>query len=157
MKEEDVIFVKADILEKFMTDVLTGVGVPINDAKVVADVLITADKKGIDSHGINRLKPIYYDRIKDGILNPITNMEIVRESPTTAVVDGHNGMGHVISKRSMQIAINKAKKYGMGMVAVRNSTHFGIAGYYGLMAAEADMIGITGTNAETMGRTNIRS
>ena len=63
------------------------------------------------------------------------------------MIDGHDGMGHVIAKRSMQMAIDKAKKYGMGMVAVRNSTHYGIAGYYPLMAIENDMIGITGTNA----------
>ena len=117
------------------------------DAKVVSEVLIAADKRGIDSHGVNRLKPIYIDRIRDGILNPVTNMEIVKEGPTTAVIDGHNGMGHVISKKAMQMAIDKAKTYGMGMVAVRNSTHYGIAGYYTLMAVENGMIGISGTNA----------
>ncbi|HHW01160.1 MAG TPA: Ldh family oxidoreductase [Clostridiaceae bacterium] len=140
-------WVDFDTMESFMVDVFKGVGVPEEDAKICADVLITADKYGIDSHGIGRLKPIYYDRIKLGIQNPVTNFEIVREGPTTAVVDGHDGMGHVIGKRSMQMAIDKAKKYGMGMVAVRNSTHYGIAGYYALMAVEAGMIGITGTNA----------
>lgn len=136
-----------DTMERFMVDVFKGVGVPDEDARVCADVLITSDKRGIDSHGIGRLKPIYYDRIKLGIQNPVTNFEIVKEGPTTAVIDGHDGMGHVIGKRSMQMAIDKAKKYGMGMVAVRNSTHYGIAGYYALMAAEQGMIGITGTNA----------
>ncbi|MDD3877254.1 MAG: Ldh family oxidoreductase [Bacteroidales bacterium] len=134
-------------VEQFMTDVLMKAGVPEDDARICADVLITSDKLGIDSHGSNRLKPIYYDRIKEGILNPVSNIEIVRESPTTAVIDGHNGMGHVIAKKSMQLAIDKASKFGMGMVAVRNSTHFGIAGYYALMAAEKNMIGIVGTNA----------
>ncbi|MCK9613057.1 MAG: Ldh family oxidoreductase [Bacteroidales bacterium] len=140
-------FVDFNIMERFMAEVLIKVGVPEYDAKICAEVLITADKSGIDSHGFNRLKPIYFDRIKEGILNPVTNFEVVRESPATAVVDGHNGMGHVIAKRSMQIAIDKAKKTGMGMVAVRNSTHYGIAGYYALMAAKENMIGITGTNA----------
>ncbi|HOY33023.1 MAG TPA: Ldh family oxidoreductase [Bacteroidales bacterium] len=144
---EKIIYVDFVTMERFMVDVLIRAGVPDEDAKTCADVLITADKLGIDSHGFNRLKPIYYDRIKDGILNPVTQFEIVRESLTTAVVDGHNGMGHVIAKRSMQMAIEKAKKYGMGMVAVRNSTHYGIAGYYALMAAKSNMIGITGTNA----------
>lgn len=130
-----------------MQDVLQGVGVPPEDAAICADVLITADKRGIDSHGIGRLKPIYYDRIKQGILNPQTDFEILRSGPTTAVVDGHDGMGHVIAKRSMQMAIDKARQYGMGMVAVRNSSHYGIAGYFALMAVEAGMIGITGTNA----------
>jgi LDH2 family malate/lactate/ureidoglycolate dehydrogenase len=109
--------------------------------------LIESDKRGIDSHGVNRLKPVYYDRIKNGTQYPMTNFEIVRESPTTAVVDGHRGMGQVIAKKSMDLAIDKAKTYGMGMVAVRNSTHFGIAGYYPMMAAKAGMIGICGTNA----------
>lgn len=136
-----------DIMERYMTDVFVGLGVPEPEAALCADVLIAADKRGIDSHGIGRLKPIYYDRIKLGIQFPETNFDIVRESPTTAVIDGHHGMGMVIAKRSMQMAIDKAKKYGMGMVAVRNSTHYGIAGYYALMAAENNMIGITGTNA----------
>jgi LDH2 family malate/lactate/ureidoglycolate dehydrogenase len=96
---------------------------------------------------VNRLKPIYLERIKDGILNPVTRFEIVREGATTAVVDGHNGMGHVIAYKAMRLAIDKAKKYGMAMVAVRNSTHYGIAGYYPLMAVHENMIGITGTNA----------
>ena len=145
--EKDLIFIEADLLEQFMFDVLKGVGIKEADAKIIADVLIAADKRGIDSHGINRLKPIYYDRIKEGIVNPVTKIDVVRESPTTAVIDGNNGMGHVIGKYSMQMAIDKAKQFGMGMVAVRNSSHYGIAGYYALMAVEAGMIGITGTNA----------
>ena len=136
-----------ETMVRFMKDVFMGVGVPEKDAEICADVLIAADKRGIDSHGIGRLKPIYYDRIREGIQNPVTEFEIIREGPTTAVIDGHDGMGMVIAKRSMQMAIDKAKKYGMGMVAVRNSTHYGIAGYYALMAADNDMIGITGTNA----------
>lgn len=139
--------VSVETLENFMFDVLTRAGVPAEDAKIVADVLITADKFGIESHGISRLKPIYYDRIKDGILNPVTKIDVVKEGPTTAVFDGNNGMGHVIGKRAMETAIKKAKEYGMGMVAVRNSSHYGIAGYYTLMAANAGMIGISGTNA----------
>ncbi|MBN1621039.1 MAG: Ldh family oxidoreductase [Endomicrobiales bacterium] len=144
---EKTVWIGFKILENFMVDVFKGLGVPEEDARVCADVLITSDKRGIDSHGIARLKTIYYDRIKIGIQNPVTNFETIKDGPTTAVIDGHDGMGHVISKRSMQMAIDKAKKYGMGMVAVRNSTHYGIAGYYVLMAANQGMIGITGTNA----------
>ncbi|MFH1368975.1 MAG: Ldh family oxidoreductase [Elusimicrobiota bacterium] len=143
----NVKWIKFDMMEQFMVDVFKGLGVPEEDAKVCADVLITSDKRGIDSHGIGRLKTIYYDRIKEGIQHVKTNFEIVKEGPTTAVIDGHDGMGHVIAKKSMQMAIDKAKKYGMGMVAVRNSTHYGIAGYYAIMAAKAGMIGMTGTNA----------
>lgn len=140
-------WVPFEVMESFMKDVLMAVGVPEEDAKICADVLIESDKRGIDSHGVGRLKPIYYDRIKLGIQEPITQFEVVREGLTTAVIDGHNGMGHVIGKRAMEMAINKAKIYGMGMVAVRNSTHYGIAGYYASMAVNAGMIGITGTNA----------
>lgn len=145
--DEKVVWIDFDTMEKFMTDVFKGLGVPEGDARICADILITSDKRGIDSHGIGRLKTIYYDRIKEGIQYPVTNFDIIREGPATAVVDGHDGMGHVIGKKSMNLAIEKARRCGMGMVAVRNSTHYGICGYFLLMAAEAGMIGITGTNA----------
>jgi LDH2 family malate/lactate/ureidoglycolate dehydrogenase len=140
-------FIPFDLLEKFLVKILDKAGIPNDDAKIVADVMLQADKLGFDSHGVNRVKNIYLDRIREGILKPVTNFEIVRESPATAVVDGHNGMGQVIGYKSMKLAIEKAKKYGIGMVAVRNSTHYGIAGYYPLMAVRENMIGITGTNA----------
>ncbi len=144
---EGIVWMPFDVMEKFMADAFVGVGVPAADARVCARVLITSDKRGIDSHGVARFKTIYYDRIKDGIQQPVTNFEVVREGPTTAVIDGHDGMGHVIAERAMRMCIRKAKKYGLGMAAVRNSTHYGIAGYYSLMACDADMVGITGTNA----------
>jgi LDH2 family malate/lactate/ureidoglycolate dehydrogenase len=134
-------------MQQFMVDVFTRVGVPEEDAKICAEVLIEADKRGIDSHGVGRFRTIYIDRIKAGVQNPVTNFEILREGPTTAVVDGHNGMGHVVGKKSMALAIEKARQFGLGMVVARDSTHYGIAGYYALMAAANDMIGITGTNA----------
>lgn len=134
-------------LEAFMGDALVAAGVSKDDARIIGEVLLESDRRGIDSHGIGRLKPIYIDRIRDGILDPITTLEVIRERKTTAVLDGHNGMGHVVSKRAMEMAIEKAKAHGLGMVAVRNSTHYGIAGYYATMATQAGMIGITGTNA----------
>ncbi len=139
--------IKFETITDFVTKAFIHYGVPEEDAKICADVLIASDKKGINSHGVNRFKPIYIDRIKAGIQNPVTNFEIIRETPTTAVVDGHDGMGMVIGKKAMTMAIEKAKKYGMGMVAVRNSTHYGIAGYYVDMASDAGCIGISGTNA----------
>lgn len=134
-------------ITSFVTDAFIGYGIPEEDAKVCADVLLESDKRGIESHGVNRFKPIYLDRIKAGIQNPVTNFEILKETATTAVVDGHDGMGQVIGVKSMNMAIEKAKKYGMGMVVARNSTHYGIAGYYATMATKAGCIGITGTNA----------
>ena len=136
-----------ETLRRFMTDAFTAIGVPADEAAIVADVLVESDKRGINSHGVNRFKPVYIDRINAGIQFAKTNFEIVKETETTAVVDGHHGMGQVIGQRSMQMAIDKAKKYGMGMVAVRNSCHYGIAGYYASQAAKQGCIGITGTNA----------
>ncbi|HBB66181.1 MAG: lactate dehydrogenase [Elusimicrobia bacterium GWA2_56_46] len=145
--EKGSVWIKFAAMEKFMRDVFIGLGVPKKEAAVSAEVLITADKLGFDSHGISRLKPIYYDRIKQGIQLPTTAFKVVKEAPASAVIDGGNGMGHVVARRAMELAIRKARKYGIGMTAVRNSTHYGIAGYYPLMAVKAGMIGITGTNA----------
>ena len=136
-----------ETLQHFMTDAFTAIGVPADEAAIVADVLVESDKRGINSHGVNRFKPVYIDRINAGIQFPTTNFEILKETETTAVVDGHHGMGQVIGQRSMQMAIDKAKKYGLGMVAVRNSCHYGIAGYYATQATKQGCIGITGTNA----------
>ena len=134
-------------ITNFVIDSFVGYGIPREDAEICADVLLESDKRGIESHGCNRFKPVYLDRIKAGIQNPVTNYEIIKETPTTAVVDGHDGMGQVIGYKSMELAIKKAKEYGMGMVVVRNSCHYGIAGYYTSMAAKAGCIGLTGTNA----------
>jgi LDH2 family malate/lactate/ureidoglycolate dehydrogenase len=140
-------FIPFTVLENFMVNVMVKAGIPETDARIIGDVLIQADKFGFDSHGVNRLKSVYLDRIKAGILNPVTNFKIIKEGPTTAVLDGQNGMGHVVSYNAMKMAIEKAGKYGMGMITVRNSSHFGFAGYYPLMAVRENMIGITGTNA----------
>jgi L-2-hydroxycarboxylate dehydrogenase (NAD+) len=143
-----VSWVPFDVMESFMVDVFKGVGVPEDEARVCADVLISADKRGIDSHGVGRLKPIYYDRIvKGGIQHPTTEFEVVRDCKATALVDGHDGMGMVVGKRCMQMAIDKAKEHGLGMVVARNSTHYGFAAYYPLMAVEQGMVGMTTTNA----------
>jgi LDH2 family malate/lactate/ureidoglycolate dehydrogenase len=145
--DENITWWGFDEVEKFMFDGFKAIGVPAEEAKICANVLIEADKRGIDSHGVGRFKPIYLDRIWAGTQDPKTNLEIVRETPTTAVIDGHNGMGHYISYRANQMAIEKAKKLGLGMTVARNSTHYGAACYYPLMAIKEGMIGITGTNA----------
>lgn len=144
---EDRTYVSWDFIEDFMVSAFKKIGVPETDAKICANVLMESDRRGIESHGVNRFKPIYIDRINAGIQKPVTKIDVLRETPTTAVFDANDGMGMVASHKAMLLAIEKAKKYGMGMVAVRNSTHYGIAGYYATMASEAGMIGITGTNA----------
>jgi LDH2 family malate/lactate/ureidoglycolate dehydrogenase len=145
-KATEITFVPADIIVDFIMDVFQGLGVPEDDARICADVLIASDVRGIESHGVGRLK-YYYDRIRAGIQFTVTEMEIAKESETTALVDGHHGMGHVIAYRSMRLAMDKARQHGLGAVAVRNGTHFGIAGYYPLMAAAEGMMGFTVTNA----------
>ena len=146
--EIGVCWVPFELMERFVVDVFKGVGVPEADARRCADVLLTADLRGIDSHGIGRLKPIYYDRIvKDRIQEPVTRFEVVSDRKATAVVDGHHGMGMVIAARCMEMAIEKARAYGVGVVVARHSTHYGFAAYYPLMAVKQDLIGFTSTNA----------
>jgi LDH2 family malate/lactate/ureidoglycolate dehydrogenase len=129
-----------------MKEVFVRIGVPPEDAEICAEVLIASDLRGIESHGIGRLK-MYYDRIKSGIQKPVTNIGIIRDKFATAVWDGNHGMGHVIGKKAMQTAIDKAAQYGLGAVAVRNSTHYGICGFYADMAVKQNMLGLTFTNA----------
>jgi len=141
-----VIRLPVEKVKEFMEKSLQKCGVPKNDVDIVVEVLISSDIRGIESHGIGRLK-MYLDFIKDKVQNPVTHVEIVKETPTTALIDGHFGMGHVISYRAMSLAIEKAKKVGIGAVAVKNSTHFGICGYYPIMAANEGMVGLSVTNA----------
>ncbi|MFW9917678.1 MAG: Ldh family oxidoreductase [Candidatus Thorarchaeota archaeon] len=143
---EKVIYIPVETLKRFMNDVFMKLGVPGEDAQICSDILIASDLRGIDSHGVGRLK-MYYDRIKAGIQFPETKLQFLKETATTATIDGGHGMGHVIGYRSMELAIKKAREYGLGAVAVRNSTHYGIAGYYVLMAAKENMMGLTVTNA----------
>ena len=145
--EEKKVIVDFAYMKKFMKDVFLSYGVTEERAEVCSDVLIEADKRGIDSHGLGRLKPIYCDRMDQGILWPNKPVEILKETETTALVDGHLGLGLYIGPQCMQMAIDKAKKYGVGFVAVKNSTHYGIAGYYATMATNQGCIGFTGTNA----------
>ena len=140
-------YVSWEQIGAFMEEAFVAYGVPREEAKICADVLMESDRRGIESHGCNRFKPIYIDRIEKGILNPVTNYEVLKETATTLVVDAHDGMGMVASYKAMKTIIEKAKKYGMAAAAVRNSSHYGIAGYWASMATDAGLIGITGTNA----------
>lgn len=140
-------YVAWDVMNRFLIDAFKGYGVPEEDAKICADVLLESDRRGIESHGCNRFKPIYIDRIVKGTLKPVTEIEVLKDTPTTLVYDAHDGMGMVASYRMMEALIEKAKKYGMAGGTIRNSTHYGIAGYWTTMATKAGMIGVTGTNA----------
>ena len=118
-------------------------------AQLAADVLVKADLRGIDSHGVARLSG-YVRLWEKNRINPTPNIRTVHETPTTATVDGDAGLGLVVAPFAMQVAIEKAEKYGSGWVSVRNSNHFGIAGYHALMAVEKDMIGFAMTNASPL-------
>lgn len=129
-----------------MIGALVKMGVPREDAIIVADVLLASDLYGVRSHGIAHLK-MYYDRIKAGLQLPVTHWVFVHETPTTAVMDGGNGMGMVAGYHAMKTAIEKARANGLGAVAVRNSSHYGVAGYYTRMAADQGMLGMSLSNA----------
>jgi L-2-hydroxycarboxylate dehydrogenase (NAD+) len=135
-----------EVLHAFVVDVFAALGVPTDDAHTVADVLIASDLRGIDSHGVARLK-YYYHRLVDGVQRPVTMTTVVKDTETTAVLEGGHGMGHVVACQAMQMAMNKAKDHGLGSVSVRNSSHFGSAGYYARMAANRGMMGLAVTNA----------
>ncbi len=134
---------------KFCTDLFKGYGFTQKEAEDITDVLLMADLYGIESHGIQRLIR-YHNGIEEGLICPKAEPEIIHETPLSAVIDAKMAMGQVVSKMAMNMAIEKAKKYGFGAVVVNHSNHYGIAGYYTRMAAEADMIGMCFTNTEAI-------
>ena len=136
-------------LYAFALSVFLKMGCSNEDACLATSVLLSADLRGIDSHGIARL--VGYVRLWEvGRINPTPNIKIVHETPSTAVVDGDKGLGLIIAPKAMQIAIEKAKQVGTGWVSVKNSNHFGIAGYHAMMALSQDMIGMAMTNASAL-------
>ena len=133
-------------LREFSTRVFRHFGVPEADARQAAEVLATSDLRGIDSHGVARLHT-YFDMLTLGRINPRPEVSVVRELPGTATVDGDNGLGLVVGPWANRIAMEKAESVGSGWVSVRNTNHFGIAGYYPLQALERDLIGWAMTNS----------
>jgi L-2-hydroxycarboxylate dehydrogenase (NAD+) len=138
-----------DYLLDFTKNLFIKMGCSENDSRVIAEVFLAAEMRGHPSHGMIRIKD-YYELWKAGRINVRPDIMIVHESPSTAVVDGDMAVGMVSARRSMEIAIRKAKDAGTGWVATRNSNHFGIAGYYAMMAIEHEMIGICLTNANPL-------
>ncbi len=132
-------------LREFTIAVFGHFNVPHNDAVLAADVLAYSDEHGIDSHGIARLKT-YYDLLKAKRINPNPEISILREKASVATVDGDNGLGLVVGPKCMEIAMNKAKEFGSGCISVRNTNHYGAAGYYPVMALKHDLIGLSMTN-----------
>jgi LDH2 family malate/lactate/ureidoglycolate dehydrogenase len=136
-------------LRRFVVNSFIAMGCSENDSALAADVLIRADLRGIDSHGVARL--IGYVRLwKDGRINPTPSIRLVHETPGTATIDGDAGLGLVVAPYAMRLAMEKATKVGTGWVAIKNSNHFGIAGYHAMMGLDKDMIGWAFTNASPL-------
>ena len=136
----------ADALHQFCIEAFTKLGVPKKEAQITADVLIYADLRGIDSHGIAHLKR-YIESLRSGAYETHREIAIVHQTPSTALVDGGGGLGYPTAAKAMEIAIEKAHAVGSACVAARRSHHYGAAGYYACMALEHDMIGFSVTNA----------
>jgi L-2-hydroxycarboxylate dehydrogenase (NAD+) len=136
-------------LLNFSKEIFLKMGCPAEDAELASTVLLSADLRGVDSHGVARLSG-YVRLWEAGRINSRPNVKIVHESPSTAVVDGDRGLGLVVAPKAMKIAIDKAEKAGTGWVSTRNSNHYGIAGYHAMMALQYDMIGMSMTNASPL-------
>ena len=146
---ESASVVRADALGDFCVQVFLELGVPAEDARITADVLVQANLRGIDSHGVARLVR-YVNGLRDGVMLARPEERVVTETPTTITVDAGAGLGQPVSHRAMKMAIAKAREYGSGFATVRNSNHYGIAGYYAMMALGQDMIGFSTTNADVL-------
>ena len=136
-------------LKSFCKQVYQRVGVPDDEADIVADLLVRADLRGVETHGVTRL-PIYIQRLQKGYVRAECKMTIVREKGATAFIEAHGSMGHVVSYKAMEMAIQKAMEFGMGWVSVKDSGHFGVAGLFPMMALEKDFIGYVVTNSAPM-------
>jgi len=136
-------------LTRFVQAAFEKLGVPAADAQIAAETLVAADLRGVDTHGVIRFSPHawYVKWLSDGSMTAKPNIQVISETPSTALLDGDRGMGMVIGHRAMELAIEKAKQCGIGMVGVRNSRHYGMSAQYALQALAHDMIGIAMTNA----------
>jgi LDH2 family malate/lactate/ureidoglycolate dehydrogenase len=142
---DQAIFVRAEPLAVTVISLLEAAGLSAEDAALAADVLVRADVRGVDSHGVSNMLRVYIDRLSDGSFNPRPAVRTLRETPATATLDCDWGLGVVIVPRAMQLAIQKAKNVGVGMVTMRNGRHLGMAAYHAMLAPPYDMIGICAT------------
>ena len=148
---------KYEQLNQLCNDAFQKFGFTAEEAKTITDVLLLSDIYGIESHGMQRMYR-YYKSIQKGMIDVNAKGDVVFETPVSAVIDGHDGMGQVIGRKAMEMAIAKARTTGIGMVVVRNSNHYGIAGYYAKLACDQGLIGLSCTNTNpimvpTYGRT----
>ncbi|KAH0537293.1 hypothetical protein FGG08_005883 [Glutinoglossum americanum] len=146
IKSEGFIYVFPDSALIFVESILGAYGVPTENAAVIAKCLIEADLRGVDTHGINRI-PSYLARIREGVLDPKASPELFQITPVVAQIDGHNSFGFLSAYVGMARAIEMAREFGIGMVSVKNSNHFGMAASFVLQAIEADMMSLVFTNS----------
>ena len=140
---------KFEMLEKFCNEAFHKIGFSVEESKIISDVLLLSDLFGIESHGMQRLVR-YHKGIEKGLIKLDAKPEIIFETPISAVIDGKDGMGQLVGHKAMEIAIEKAKQSGVGIVSVKDSNHYGIAGYYAKMASDAGLIGFSATNSEAI-------
>ena len=146
VQPEDQVRVSEENLRKTVESVFSKMGLSDSDARLGADVLVKADMRGVDTHGVSNMLRSYVTGYASGELNPHPNWNITRETPSTANIDGDGGLGIIVTPKAMDIAIEKAKDVGMGVVTIHNSRHLGMASYHALKAVENDMIGMCMTS-----------
>lgn len=146
---EETLYVRPGRLHYFVREVFKRLRVPPKDATKIADMMVAADLAGIESEGVARL-PFHAERLSAGLVNPIPNIKLVHQSIASATMDGDNGPGPVVASAAMELALDKAKKHGVALIAVRHSNDMGMAGYYARMALERQMVGIAMSNGPPM-------
>lgn len=140
------VYVPEKALRETVVQVFRRMGVPEDDCHLGADVLVTADMRGVETHGVSNMLRSYINGYRDGSINPTPTLRVLRETPATANVDSDRGLGIIMTPKAMDIAIEKAKKVGVGMVTIRNARHLGMASYHAMMALKHDMIGVCMTS-----------
>jgi LDH2 family malate/lactate/ureidoglycolate dehydrogenase len=146
VSHDDAEFVQGDDLKKTIAGIFEKLGVNPEDALLAADVQVLADLRGVDSHGVSNMLKSYITGYQEGSINPRPNWKVVRETPSTATVDSDKGLGTIVTPKAMDIAIQKAKNVGVGMVTIGNARHLGMASYHAMLALPHDMIGICMTS-----------
>ncbi|MBE6678959.1 MAG: Ldh family oxidoreductase [Ruminococcaceae bacterium] len=145
----EYVYLPIPLLDDFCMTAFKKLGFKKNECRIITDVLLMSDKFGIESHGMQRLVR-YHKGIEKGLIDVKAKPEVVHDCKTSAVIDAHDSMGQLVGHKAMELAIKKAKRYGVGIVSVKNSNHFGIAGYYAKMASDAGLLGMAFTNSEAI-------
>ena len=146
ISDQEAVRVRADSLRATASAIFEKVNVPPGDAYLAADVLVSADLRGVDSHGVSNMLRTYVDGYNSGEINPTPDWKVVRETPATANVDSDTGLGIIVVPKAMELAIDKARNTGLGMVTIHNARHLGMASYHAMLALEHDMIGVCMTS-----------